>query len=438
MLRAAVIAALTAAVIAAPARAAPVPAPNPDAPGATPVARAGTGASASLTRADLCRRLKRHLRRGGTRTGLFVLEARSGAVVCRKASRRRRVLASNTKLFTTSAALTMFGVDQRIPTRLWRTGRLDGSTLRGSLYLVGGGDPSLGSPAFYNAYYGGLGTNLYALTRAVRQAGIRRVTGHLYADDSLFDRLRGVADSGYATSPYIGPLSALSFNAGYAGPTPERFSSDPARLAAVKLRGSLQKAGVAVPREVARRALPSDSSTQPLGTVLSARMSVLVNATNVYSNNFFAEMLIKRLGAAFRRSGTTASGARVVEAFARRHSSGVHAVDGSGLTATNRASPAEVGRLLAAMRRESSGQRFAGSLAVAGREGTVAERMRGTPAEGRCRTKTGTIIGVSALSGYCYNRSDKRMVFSILMNGVRDLDRARLSQDRIAALIAGY
>ncbi len=417
----------------------PLPVPGPDLPGATPVARgADRAASASLTRADLCRRLKRHLRRGGSRTGLFVLEARTGNVVCRRAARTRRVLASNMKLFTTSAALTMFGVDQRIPTRLWRTGRLDGSTLRGSLYLVGGGDPSLGSPAFYDTYYGGLGTNLYQLARAVRSAGIKRVTGRLYADDSLFDRLRGVADSGYATSPYIGPLSALSFNAGYAGPTPARFASDPAKLAAAKMAQSLRRAGVAIPREIALRNLPRTGSPKALGSVLSERMSVLVNATNVYSNNFFAEMLIKRLGAAFRRSGTTSSGAAVVEGFARRHGSGVHAVDGSGLTATNRASPAEVGRLLAAMRREPSGPRFAGSLALAGREGTVEDRMRGTPAEGRCRTKTGTIIGVSALSGYCFNRSGKRMVFSILMNGVRDTDRARLSQDRIAALIAGY
>lgn len=423
--------------LAASAQAASSPSPNPDRPGVTPVAREAPSATASLTRADLCRRLRGHLRRGGSRTGLFVLEAESGTVVCRKASQRRRVLASNMKLFTTAAALTMFGVDQRMPTRLWRTGELSGSTLRGSLYLVGGGDPALGSPAFYNAYYGELGTNVYALVGAVKRAGIRRVTGRLFADDSLFDRLRGVADSGYATSPYIGPLSALSFNAGFAGPTPARFSSDPAKLAASKLAKALRAAGVSIRSQVALRPLPSDAGSR-VGTVLSPRMSLLVNATNVFSNNFFAEMLIKRLGAAFRESGTTAAGARVVERFARRHGSGVNAVDGSGLTATNRASPAEVGRLLAAMRHEESGGRFAGSLAVAGREGTVEDRMRGTPAEGRCRTKTGTIIGVSALSGYCFNRSGKRMVFSILMNGVANTDRARLAQDRIAGLIAGY
>jgi len=432
---------LGATAIAAPAAALglPPPGPNPDAPASTPARQTPpTATAASLSRADLCRRLRAHLTRGGRRSGLFVLEAESGAVLCRRASHRRRSLASNTKLFTTAAALARFEPDQRIPTRLWRTGRLRDGVLHGNLWLVGGGDPSLGSPAFYEAYYGGLGTNLYSLVTAVKRAGIRRVTGRLYGDDTFFDRLRGVADSGYATSPYIGPLSALSFNAGYAGPTPRRFSSNPPRLAAAKLAQALGRAGVGVRERVALRKLPEGPSRDQIGVTLSPRMSVLVNLTNVYSNNFFAEMLLKRLGAKFGARGSTAAGAAVVERFARKHRSGVHAVDGSGLTATNRASPAEVGRLLESMRENYAGGRFVGSLAVAGREGTLAERMRGTAAERRCRAKTGTIHGVSALSGYCFNRSGRVMVFSILMNGVTDVYRARLAQDRMAALIAGY
>jgi serine-type D-Ala-D-Ala carboxypeptidase/endopeptidase (penicillin-binding protein 4) len=417
---------------------APRPLPNPDLPAATPVVRFGGATAAGISRRDLCRRLRSHLRRGGRLTGLFVLEAESGAVVCRKDSRARRSLASNMKLFTTATALARFEPDQRIPTRLWRTGRLEGRVLHGNLWLVGGGDPSLGSPAFYNAYYGGLGTNLYSLVGTVRRAGIRRVTGRLFADDSLFDRLRGVADSGYATSPYIGPLSALSFNAGYAGPTPRRFSSNPARLAARKLAQALRRGGVRIREGVALRTLPDTPSRDQIGFTLSPRVAVLVNLTNVYSNNFFAEMLLKRLGAKFRGDGSTRAGASVVERFARRNGSGVHAVDGSGLTSTNRASPAEVGRLLQSMRENYAGGGFVGSLAVAGREGTLAERMRGTPAEGRCRAKTGTIYAVSALSGYCFNRSGKVMAFSILMNGVGNVYRARLAQDRMAALIARY
>ena len=112
------------------------------------------------------------------------------------------------KLFTTSTALTRLGPESRIPTRVFSDGQLDSKgVLHGSLYLQGGGDPALGTPAFYDAILGGLGTNLFALKPQIRAAGIRAVTGRLYADDTIFDRLRGVADSGYATSPYIGPLS---------------------------------------------------------------------------------------------------------------------------------------------------------------------------------------------------------------------------------------
>ena len=79
-------------------------------------------------------------------------------------------------------------------------------------------------------------------------------------------------------------------------------------------------------------------------------MSAIVNFTDVNSDNFFAEMLIKLLGAHFGGEGSTAAGARVVEQFAHGKGSGVHAVDGSGLTRTGRASPLQVVRLLEAMR----------------------------------------------------------------------------------------
>src|SRR5262249_45344490 len=135
---------------------------------------------------------------------------------------------------------------------------------------------------------------------------------------------------------------------------------------------------------------------------------------------------------------TTADGTRVVEAFARSHGSGVHAVDGSGLTRSNRASPSQVVHLLASLREEALGKDFIDDLALAGHEGTVAERMHGTAADGRCRTKTGTLTGVSNLSGYCFNADGKTMIFSILMGSVGDLELAHAEQDLIAAGVASY
>ena len=137
-------------------------------------------------------------------------------------------------------------------------------------------------------------------------------------------------------------------------------------------------------------------------------------------------------------AGTTAAGAAVVEAFASSHGSAVHAVDGSGLTRSNSASPQQVAALLLAMREDPAGEDFVEDLALAGHEGTVDDRMHGTAAYGRCRTKTGTLTGVSNLSGYCFNASGRTMVFSILMGSVGSLSLAHLNQDRIAGAVASY
>ena len=375
---------------------------------------------------------------GGSPSGLMVVEAESGDVVCAKAAGHQRSLASNMKLFTTSTALSRLGPSSRIPTKVLSDGRLDsGGILHGSLYLQGGGDPALGTPTFYNGYLAGLGTNLFSLVPQIRAAGIHSITGRLYADDTIFDRLRGVADSGYATSSYIGPLSGLAFNSGFSGATSSSgFAADPAKLAASKLARSLSAAGVPVPPQVALARTPGDADQ--IAVVRSPTLSQIVNTTDVYSDNFFAETLLKLLGARFGGVGTTAAGAAVVEAFAQAHGSGVHAVDGSGLTRSNRASPGQIVDLLLAMRDDPAGDEFIQDLALTGKEGTVADRMHGTAAYGRCRTKTGTITGVSNLSGYCFNKSGRIMAFSILMNGVADTGYAHLEQDRIAALVASY
>ena len=373
---------------------------------------------------------------GGAASGLFVIDAESGKPVCARAAKRPRILASNTKLFTTSTALSRFGPEFRIATTLLTDGTIDAhGVLHGSLYLQGGGDPALGVPSFYERYVG-IGTDLLALAGQLHADGVHAVTGRLYADDSVFDRLRGVADSGYGTSPYIGPLSGLSFDSGYRGSISQGFASDPATLAAAKLDGALRAAGISIRTQVARAVTPPGA--EALGAVRSPTMSQLVEATDVYSNNFFAETLAKLLGAHFGGAGTTAAGTAVVERFARGHGSGIHAVDGSGLTRGNRASPAQVVGLLRAMRSMPVGDEFIQDLALAGHEGTVADRMHGTAAYGRCRTKTGTLTAVSALSGYCFNRDGRVMIFSILMNSVRDLSLAHYEQDKIAALVASY
>ena len=410
----------------------------PDGPAATPIARAAGASKSSISRGAMCAGLKTRVRLGGAASGVYVIDAGSGKTVCASQGRTRRIPASNMKLFTTATALARFGPEQRLQTSIWRSGEIDANgVLRGNLYLVGGGDPALSNPDFARRFLGGLGTNIFDLGDDVTTAGIERVTGRLYADDTIFDRLRGVADSNFRTSPYIGPLSGLDFDSGYADVGAHRFAADPAIVAADSLADSLRASGVQVSTNVALGALPGTGTTK-IGEVSSPKMKALTNETDVYSNNFFAEMLLKDLGAHFGSGGTTAAGAQVVKKYVRGLGTGVRQVDGSGLTRSNRVTPAQVARLLLAMYRSDAGDEFADSLPLAGKEGTVASRMRGTAAAGHCRTKTGTLTGVSALSGYCFNSSGKVIAFSILNNKVSNLYETHRQQDQMAALMARY
>jgi len=77
-----------------------------------------------------------------------------------------------------------------------------------------------------------------------------------------------------------------------------------------------------------------------------------------------------------------------------------------------------------------------GSLTVAGRNGTLRRRLRGTAAAGRCSGKTGTLRGVSALSGYCTTTTGRHVVFSFLENGIGP--GAKSVEDRMVAALARY
>ena len=383
--------------------------------------------------AALGRSLAGVMRAAGPSSGAFVYNATDRRSVLRLRHRRARVLASNTKLFTTAAALARFGAEGRLPTEVRGLGNLDATGIwQGDLYLRGGGDPTFGSSGFVRRSYGS-GASVQDLAARLQAAGIQQVSGRIIGDESRFDSLRGGPDSGFRTSIWVGPLSALAYNRGLASERGRSFQTDPPRFAAARLDAALEARGIPVgPAATAGKA---PAGTRTLATVESPPMSRLASITNKPSDNFFAEMLLKSLGLASAGRGTTRRGARAAAAFARGLGASARLADGSGLSRANRASPYSLTRLLLAMRDRPEAQAFEGSLSVAGRDGTLAPRMRRGPARGRCRAKTGTLIGVSTLSGYCQARSGDVYAFSILMNGV-NTGGARRLQDRMAHAIA--
>lgn len=437
------LAAVLSLALAAPSAAAsPDPLPNPDRHFATPFMHQGeNGASgpadASASAGRACQVMRMLARRGNGAVGLRVFNLRSRKNVCALNSGARRSLASNNKLFTISTALDRLGQDQRLQTRVMAGGKTSrNGVLDGNLYLKGGGDPSLGTARFVNRWFGGHGSEIEKLARKVRQAGIRKVTGRLFFDDSVFDQVRGVADSGYATSPWIGPLSGIAFNEGYTSPSLSRFSNDPARLAARTFVRAMRARGVKIRPRFSPRDTPVKLLKRVVAREVSPDMGWMARATLLDSNNFFAETLLKVLGASFHGLGTTANGVKVVRRTMASLKVDVWPIDGSGLTYGNRSTAHDVVKLLFRARSEPWGKALVAGMPTAGVDGTLEDRMRGSAAQGNCHAKTGTLTGVSALSGYCFNSSGRRFAFSILMNDVTNLDTAHRAQDRIAALIA--
>ena len=391
-------------------------------------------AMAAENDARLERRLDAAMNQASARSGAYVYDLSDRNGLYSRRATKRRILASNTKLFTTAAALGRFGSGGRFTTEVVGDRRPNSNgVVRGDLYLVGGGDPGFGTSSFAERAYGGGGATLDGLARAVQQAGVERVTGSVLGDESLFDSLRGGPDSGYGVSTWVGPLSALSFNRGLARENGSSFQTRPPEFAAKKLTAALKRRGIGIGGSAG--VSQADAGARHIANVESITVGRLLRLTNQVSDNFFAEILAKHLDASPAHPGTTNGGSAAAERFASRFGSTPHLVDGSGLARGNRAAPRAVVRLLRGMYRHRGFEPYYESLARANERGTLADRETNR----RCRAKTGTISGVSALSGYCRAASGDLIAFSILMNGVGyDYDRARRIQDAMTQVIAKY
>ena len=370
------------------------------------------------------RALDRQMRHAGTGSGAFVVDLDTGKELYNRGADIPRIPASVNKLYTTAAALARFGPEGQLVTDVLGNAQPDAfGVLAGNLYLRGGGDPTFGR------------REARRLAKVLAGSGLTEVTGRVVGDESRFDPLRGGPASGFATSVWVGPLSALTFNRGLTVSRRPSFQRRPAQYAAQQFERALERAGVDVRRPARSGVAPVDAVL--LGEWASPPMADLVAQTNRPSDNFMAETLVKALGAEFAASGSTAAGTGVIRAFATGFGAKPRVVDGSGLSRRNVTTPRDVVELLAGIDDSEVAEEFDRSLAVAGMSGTLSKRMRRSAARGRCRAKTGTLNGVSALAGYCDGRAGARLAFAFLMNGVTVLGAHPL-QDRMTAALARY
>jgi D-alanyl-D-alanine carboxypeptidase/D-alanyl-D-alanine-endopeptidase (penicillin-binding protein 4) len=372
--------------------------------------------------------------------------------------------------------------------------------LHGDLGVIGGGDPNISGRAFDGDSYGAF--RLWARELAAR--GVRRVAGDLYLDDGLFEALEIHPDwpRQQLASWYEAPVAALSFNdncvlvrvwprqksglvrvetvppvhvfqvTNSAVTTNSRRHNhlavqrhedrlivtgsiyresgplevwvtvpDPVRYFGMAMVDAFAEEGI----EVQGRLRPVQRLPGPVWERVAAYRSSLLDAiriANKHSQNFFAESLVKLLGASRCGDGSWRGGTRAVGEFLAGlgvPAGAYHMVDGSGMSRQDRFTPRAVTQLLRHMYLHPWGAQFVQSLPSAGElESSLHSRMTRPPYRGNVFAKTGTIEGVSALSGYAKAASGKVYAFSILINRARDVWQARQAQDRIVMALIDH
>jgi D-alanyl-D-alanine carboxypeptidase/D-alanyl-D-alanine-endopeptidase (penicillin-binding protein 4) len=396
-------------------------------------ARAGASDNLATLQADF----NQQLALAGPHDGAYVYDLTAKQALFSERANTMRPPASVEKLYTATTALTQMGPSARLATTVFGLGHLaPGGIWEGSLYLRGGGDPTFGSTSFIRSHYGGVGASVSTLVnQLVRTDGIHHITGSIEGDESYFDSLRGEPSSDYAADPFLeGTLSALAFNRGETGS--ETGPHAPAAFAARALWGALRAAGVSIRGS-------SGAATTPAGAIQLAQaqsptLAQLLGLMLPPSDNFFAEMLLKDLGARYGGAGTTAAGAAVViTTISTLLGIHPHVVDGSGLSEEDKTSPYQVADLLVELASTPIGAVLREHMAVAGRTGTLELRMRDSAADGRCQGKTGTLTGVSNLVGYCQAADGHTLVFAIFTDGI-PTETAHTFQDNMAITVADY
>jgi D-alanyl-D-alanine carboxypeptidase/D-alanyl-D-alanine-endopeptidase (penicillin-binding protein 4) len=357
-------------------------------------------------------------------TGVTIVDLADGQVAYRYHAWKQLAPASNEKLVTTVAALATLRPGFRYETTLSGMGKRTGDTYHGDVFLVGAGDPTLSS--------GGLDT----LARRLRQSGVRHIAGRILGDETIFDRMRFGPQwkaSFYGTES--SPLSGLSVDRNLA-PNGHMLPY-PALSAARLMRKALLLHGISVSGHAATGKVAFGATE--LSSLRSKPLWKILRRMDRLSDNYIAEMVIKAVGALGGAQGSTAGGLAVAQTVLQDtigdDAKNLHLVDGSGLSSANRLTASALAELLARTSLDPTlGPPLRQALAVAGVNGTLRNRPSGS---GRVLAKTGTLDGVSSLSGYATTQSGARFAFAILMNGHRLSDsEAHEAQDKIAALVA--
>ena len=342
-----------------------------------------------------------------TQLGLYVRDLTDRRdLFCINAQHRMRP-ASNQKIVTAIAALHYFNADYLLRTRMLLTGEVRDSVLWGDLCFIGGMDPLFSQG------------EVLQMARALKEIGVDSIAGIVRIDLTMKDQ--NPWGWGWCWDDDMTPLSPLLVD------KKDRFANElisSLRYAAVK--------GIDIDRIVQA---PCPSEARLIYEIGHSVDQVLPRMMKK-SDNYYAESLFYQLAAL---SGKKAAGQKeargYIDALIRKVGltpSHYEIADGSGVSLYNYLTPELLIRLLEyAWREDRIRQKLYPSLPIAGVDGTLEKRMQKTPAQGNIHAKTGTVSGVSSLSGYATSPEGHVIAFSIINMGIPRAQVGRDWQDKV-------
>lgn len=403
---------------------------------------------------------------------------------------KRFMPASNTKLFTAALVLEKLGPEFTFTTPVLMDGTVEGGNLTGNLYLKGTGDPSLSrdrlkelakaiSAKGIKSVKGDIVVDVSAFTDNRWGAGwswdylhygyapevwsvaldrnsvtvqispssdgqLAQIvtvpkTNWLIIDNRIITAKNGEPQWLVCRDPWERTVHFWGRIPLNSPPTTVRISvpSIPNYVGEV-FREILTEDGVTVFGKVRVGQTPHDAVV--IAEKRSPPLRELVRWLNKVSDNLYAEMLLRSVALKEKVQASLRDALRILTEQLTEwgiEASDVQIVDGSGLSRLNAVTPRSIVKLLQVARTRPWFDAFKDSLPVAGRDGTLQSRFKGTPGEGVVFAKTGYIGGVVALSGYIQCKDGSELVFSVLVNHYNTSTRqVQASIDKFVAALA--
>lgn len=341
-----------------------------------------------------------------TQLGLMVFDLTADSALFQKGARQMLRPASCMKLVTAITALDRLGGRYEFQTRLYHDGTLTDGILNGNIYCVGGFDPALTAD------------DVAVMAESVRARGIDSISGNIVADCTMKD----VLDYGEGwcwddDNPMLIPLTIGRKNT---------FTET--LLAKLKAQGIRAGAAQTTTGMLPTGARFVSSYRHTMDDILGPMMKE--------SDNFYAEaMLYQTAASTGRRPAKVADARAVTQQLVRKLGLGgnrYRIADGSGLSLYNYVSAELLVTLLRyAYHHETIYDHLLPALPVAGTDGTLKSRMKGTDTAGNVCAKTGTLTGISSLAGYLTAANGHQLCFAIINQGVMRNQDGRQFQDAV-------